>query len=344
MAVNLQLWKNLYTLFDEITELKPWDFLYETDIFGIKSPDTGQQYFISIMGTRGEVFGLAVYEGPLALHRFWDFYDYEAELGSDSLLLIPHTLVIRDDRENLSNQQYNIIKKLGLKYRGRGAWPNIQKITPGFLPHNPDEKRLNDLIHILSQSINVITRARENKAFIHPIEHHDDEYLIREQSQKGKNKEWTDASRRVPTPGIRQEFYYNTAHLDAFKSLSFQYEHLETDLKLVPAPTKEKNLSPCFPFLLLFVEPTYGTILDFELILPSPDFTSMISRLPDLIFQKITKNNSKPRKLKFKSPYIEGVMRLIQNETNVVTEHAFHLPALDEAAQTMIEHLQNYGR
>lgn len=147
-SANLQLWKNLYTLFDEFTAMQPWTYLYETDIFGVKSPDTQQQYFISIMGTRGEVFGLAAYEGPLALHRFWDFYEYEAELGPESLL----------------------------------------------------------------------------------------------------------------------------------------------------------------------------------------------------IFQKITKNNSKPRKLKFKSPYIEGVMRLIQKETNVETEHTFHLPSLDEAAQTMIEHLQNYGR
>ena len=35
-----------------------------------------------------------------------------------------------------------------------------------------------------AQSINVIKRASQNKTFIHPREDHDDEYLVREQTQK----------------------------------------------------------------------------------------------------------------------------------------------------------------
>ena len=346
MNTNLQLWKKIYTQFDELMALKPWEVLYESDIFGIKSPDTSQVYFISIMGSLGEVFGLSAYEGPLALDRFWKLYEYETELGAENILLIPHMLVSFDEQENLPDRQCDIIEELSLKYKGKGkgAWPNIQQISPGFFPATPDEKRLHDLTHILSQSINVIKRAGQNKAFIHPLGHHDDEYLIREQTQKDNKTEWTDIARRIPTPHIKQEFTYNTENLNAVNSLPFNYECIEMDLKISPSPIKEGNLPACFPFILMFVDSKNGRILDFDLLLPSPDFEFLIRKLPDHIFSRMIQNNIKPRKLKFKSTYIEGAMMFIQKKTDLETEQTLNLPSLDEASKSMIDHLQGYGK
>jgi hypothetical protein len=43
-----------------------------------------------------------------------------------------------DDRENLTKQERDTIRSLGLRYRGRGQWPSFQDFTPGYMPWNLD--------------------------------------------------------------------------------------------------------------------------------------------------------------------------------------------------------------
>ena len=52
------------------------------------------------------------------------------------------------DREELSDEDQRILRAAGLRYRGRGNWPQIQRTTPGFLPYRTDanEGRLAKLI------------------------------------------------------------------------------------------------------------------------------------------------------------------------------------------------------
>ena len=50
----------------------------------------------------------------------------------------------------------------------------------------------------------------------------------------------------------------------------------------------------------------------------------------------------KTRKLKFKSPCIEGVMGLIQKETDMKTEWTLKLPLFDETTKSKIDYLQRY--
>jgi len=47
----------------------------ETDIFGIKIPGTNRIYFISVMGSLGEVTAITAYMGERALQMFWELQD-----------------------------------------------------------------------------------------------------------------------------------------------------------------------------------------------------------------------------------------------------------------------------
>jgi len=53
----------IYDLARDFRKLSPWDYMNEDEIFGIKIPDNDRIYFISIMGSLGEVFALTSYEG-----------------------------------------------------------------------------------------------------------------------------------------------------------------------------------------------------------------------------------------------------------------------------------------
>mgnify|MGYP006283848213 FL=1 len=156
---KLELWKKIYSLCDELFSLKPWNILYEDDVFAVKSPESRNEYFISIMGSNEEVYAMSAYEGADALYQFWNLHEREDMFPPESIMLIPHMMVSLDDRENITQKQRSVIKELGLTYRGRQAWPNVERIIPAYLPTIPDDFHLHDLVFILEQSIHVIKRA-----------------------------------------------------------------------------------------------------------------------------------------------------------------------------------------
>lgn len=337
---ELKLWQQIYSLCDELFSLKPWTILYEDDLFAVESPESGNVYFISIMGSNEEVYALAAYEGAEALYQFWDLHNGEIELPPENIMLIPHMMVSLDNRENIPEKQRSVIKQLGLKYRGKQAWPNIERIIPAYLPDIPDDSLLHDLVFILEQSIHIIKRATKNKDLIYNETHHEDEYLFREAKTDNGQRVWKDVYKRVPVPTREEKISYSKDKLNSFKKLPEGKNELEMDFVMIPAPTKEKGGAPYFPFVLIIVDPNEGMILDFEMLSPQPDFPSMLSRLPDTIFEKFIKTGKRPGKISYKSPYIEGIMGWIEKETEQEMEQRLDLPVLDDAVGYLIDSMK----
>lgn len=333
---DLNLWKKLYSLYDELFSLKPWTFLFEDEIFAVKAPESQQEYFISIMGSNEEVYALSAYEGAEALYQFWDLHNSESALPTENILLIPHMMVALDDRENIPQKQRSVIKQLGLTYRGRQAWPNIERIEPAYFPAIPGDPQLRDLVHILEQSIHVIQRASKDKSFIHNKDHYEDEYLFREATMDKEQWVWNDTYRRVPESTRKEKINYTKDRLNAFNELPVGEHRLEIDLVMIPAPMKDKNKPACFPFLFLMVDPEADMILDFELMSPRPDFQTMIGSFPDTLLEKLINAGQRPRQISYKSSVIEGIMRWLEDQTDQKTEQTTNLPSLDEAANYLI--------
>jgi len=63
LAPTLEEWRRLYQATMRVKELAPWDWMTETDIFGVRDPEIHETGFVSVMGMRGEHFSLAVYLG-----------------------------------------------------------------------------------------------------------------------------------------------------------------------------------------------------------------------------------------------------------------------------------------
>ena len=337
---ELKLWQKIYSLCDEFFSLKPWNILYEDDLFAVKSPESGNEYFISIMGSNEEVYAMSAYEGAEALYQFWDLHNGEIELPPETIMLIPHMMVSLDNRENIPQKQRSVIKQLGLKYRGKQAWPNIERIIPAYLPDIPDDSHLYDLVYILEQSIQVIKRASKSVAFIYNEERHEDEYLFREAKSDNGQWVWKDVYKRVTVPTREKKINYSNDKLASFKKLPVGNHELEMDLVMIPAPTKEKGGAPYFPFIFIIVDPNRGMIIDFEILSPEPDFDSMLNRLPDTILGKIIKTGKRPGEISYKSPYIKGIMEWIEKETGQEMVQRLDLPALDEAVEYLIEQMK----
>src|SRR5258708_19707279 len=69
--------KKLYDLAIQVKKLAPWQWMEETDVFGLENPDTGELGFVSVMGNIGEYEAVAVYPCALGLYAFINFQSDE---------------------------------------------------------------------------------------------------------------------------------------------------------------------------------------------------------------------------------------------------------------------------
>lgn len=62
----------LYSLIKDLNDLAPCEDLFETDVFGVEIPDSGLIYFVSILGSEGQIRGMSAYKSAAALSSFWE--------------------------------------------------------------------------------------------------------------------------------------------------------------------------------------------------------------------------------------------------------------------------------
>src|SRR5947209_235334 len=86
---TLEAWRQLYELAGKLKELAPWEWMDESEIFGVESPEDGEIGFVSVMGARGEHLAIGIYLGAEGLYGFWDFQNEGHEKEPLALFDIP---------------------------------------------------------------------------------------------------------------------------------------------------------------------------------------------------------------------------------------------------------------
>src|ERR1051326_7444971 len=154
--------KTLFSLAARVKELAPWEWMDESEVFGVQNPETGELGFVSVMGMAGQHFAVAVYVGAEGLYGVLDFASQETITNPDQLLAIPQLQASFENRDTLDKQDRELIKRLGLKFRGAGAWPMFRSYRPGFMPWFVTSEEARFLAHALEQTLEVAPRVKED--------------------------------------------------------------------------------------------------------------------------------------------------------------------------------------
>lgn len=133
---NLDEWKQLYEVTERIKALEPWKDLWDTDIIGVPGIGGREEAFISVLGRAGRCTGLCVYEDIGALNQLFMMSSQEKISADDKLLAYKQNALVCywGSRDDLSREQYQRVKQLGYKYRGRNRWLYFLSFKEGFFP------------------------------------------------------------------------------------------------------------------------------------------------------------------------------------------------------------------
>lgn len=148
-----EVWRQLYTYADEWVQLKPWEVLWSNDFVALEINE--KTYYCTIMGKLGDCIGVSIYEGEEGYADLCSIaHEYPDQAITQYMMFEQNCLTFyMGDREEVPKGQKEIIKKLGLKYRGKGHWPYFLSFVPRFYPYEINDQQASVIVQVFKHLI-----------------------------------------------------------------------------------------------------------------------------------------------------------------------------------------------
>ncbi len=283
-----QEWSALYQAAIEFRDLAPWQWMWDTDLFGVQEPRTGEVGYCCIMGRLGEHFAMAVYEGSEGLAGLWQMRQVSNASNPVDILMLQKCLMASfEDRRQLQQQDLSQIQSLGLKFRGRHAWPQFRSYLPGYQPWFLTAPQTRFLTLALQQSLDVARRFQTDPDLL-PQASPKGAYLVRVQQPDGS---WRDtfakpAQAVAERPSALPLDDITAARADRLKRLPKTRGTLEMEFFYMPGAVKGENGGrPYFPYVVMAADTASGMILGINVVSTEEIAPAMVGALLDVIEQ-----------------------------------------------------------
>ncbi len=329
-------WSALFEAATQFKRLKCWEWMSDSDLFGVQIPETGEIGYCCVMGELGEVFALTVYPGVEGLAS----YEYLQGLAQDGLsgdLLGPQTLLTTqdcvmasfEDRSELHQKDLQLIRSLGMKFRGKREWPMFRNYRPGYLPWFVTASEVRLLTVTLQQATEVAEQVRENPRVLAPPQDDHDSILLR----TPRDGSWANAWHFLPNYAFPTFVpIINDLRLAHLKKAGFpSMGTWTTDCVALPMPIEE-GPRPYYP-LGFPVFRSDGKALGVELLHPE----DIETQLPEAFMKLLERLQLSPESLQVGSERAFVLLEPIAKKLNFSIQRVESLPVLDFFLQGMEE-------
>lgn len=270
--VSLEQWKELYELASVLKAAKPWEDFWDMDLLVICPKGRKEPFFCSIMGKGGSCYGISVYEGYEGLQDLEMLADSQmAGMSSEYAMFEQNNLTCYwGDREEVPMPQKNVIRELGLKFRGKGQWPFFLSFKKRFAPYTPDADEAAKLIQVYKGLIAALTYFRENET---PVDYENGEVLWYIYNEK--EKLWKPEIHGMPDE-FGKEFPIAELEDEILKKKLQKRPRVEGELQLdfiyLNGHLEEEGYDrPVNPLAFMAVEGTSGMVITVELLGPDEE-------------------------------------------------------------------------
>ncbi|HID87642.1 MAG TPA: hypothetical protein EYP55_09750 [Anaerolineae bacterium] len=333
-------WQALYQAAIAFKEIEAWTWMYDSDVFGVQDPVTGEIGYCCVMGALGEVFALAVYLGTEGLESYLRVASGPPSSPFEALetALLQRCLVASfANREELSKEDRQVIKRLGLKFRGRNEWPLFRSYRPAYHPWylTADEARF--LTLALQQAREVCLRFEEDPALFDPP--NGDLWFVRVPEETEEGLSWRDAWLK-PAPLAEKEL--PTVPIDELrlarlrKAAQLMQAAWEMDVFLSPTPVQDKRGErPYYPYVLMSVDHASGFIFGTDLVSPE----TYLAELPERFLALAERLNMLPAEIWVQKEEALELLEPITSRLGIELYLVDWLESLENARSAMWEFL-----
>ncbi|HMK49131.1 MAG TPA: hypothetical protein VK435_03695 [Thermodesulfovibrionales bacterium] len=284
---SLKEWKALYDAAVAFKRERPWEWVSETEVFGVANPKTGEVGYCCIMGELGEMLAMAVYEGTEGLQGYLKIRKGQIKPGNPDALYVQKCLMLSfEGKKMLQEDELEIIDELGLVFRGRDAWPVFRSYKPGYFPWFLNRDEVLFMTVALNQAMVVFNRMKHDAELLHGSRKN--LYLIRTLKKESGKAEWQDEW-KTPAPMEENEKFFeepvNEIRIQKLKkTLKPSTAVWEIDFFHTPTPIMQGE-RPVFPYAIMVMDHDTRFIFDMHLAVSSTYQKEFLGRFLDCLEQ-----------------------------------------------------------
>lgn len=264
-------WIRLFELVDDFKKLKPWQWLWSNQVIMVQVPDLDEFAYASVMGRDGSEFGLAAYIGNDGLRSFKEALNWEGEEPFDFMARQRSIVLSLSDRNELEQEDYRLIKNLGLRFRGKKQWPMFRSMKPGYHPWMLEDEEVQMFVVILEQVMEATRQAQGNSALIPEADQ--EKWYARVPVASTQGRIWREQWLK---PVLKKEQSLSVPLFVSelkLKQLRKQFRNLNKTIEFgtfyAPNPVQEnEGERPYYPFVITAVERKQGMVIFNEIIGP----------------------------------------------------------------------------
>lgn len=330
---SVREWRELYCAATEFKQAGCWNWMWDSDLFGVQNPENGEIGYCCIMGKAGEHFALAVYPGAEGLETYRRIQKEGDYLPPFEAILLQKCLMASfEDRSLLAKRDLEVIRALGLKFRGRNSWPLFRSYLPGYVPWYLNGEEARFLTVALRQSVDVARRFSEDPEILPQSENL---YLIREPRKEGDGVVWRDEWIEQ-MPRERKEIDaqpIDEAYLNKIRKGNLQSKGTwEIDFFHLPQGVQEKKERPYFPCTILLVDHFSGLIMGHELT----DSENLAFELQKAFLRTVENLEIMPREVLVGREETFKMLKPTTCRLRVKMRRVKRLPLLEQARETLL--------
>lgn len=337
---SMQEWEALYKAAIEFRKIEPWEWMRETDIFGVQNPQTGEIGYCCILGELGEVLAMAVYRGTEGLQGYLKILKGKIRPGDLDAPYIQDCLLSSfENKQFIEKEAMKIINELKLKFSGRNSWPLFRSYKPGYFPWFLNRDEVLYLTFALQQARDVCLRVNKNSKLLRPPKRN--LYLIRVPEARDGTVVWKDEWREPAC--MKQKRENSEEAVDEIriqrikKTVNPNPMLWEIDFFHTPTPVSQ-GARPFFPYAIMLVDHDTGFILDMYL----SESDEYRREFPDKFLSCIEKTSVLPLEILVRK---EEALKLLMPSTsrlNIKLSMVKKLPNIDHARREMVRHLKEF--
>ncbi|MCO6489542.1 MAG: hypothetical protein J5I98_14040 [Phaeodactylibacter sp.] len=330
-----QTWKEFYEAAIAYRDLKPWEWMHDSDIFGIQDPESGEIGYCCVMGNAGEVYALGLYPGDEGFKSYLLLLNQPDEISmEDQFALGLNQIMFKVefvDRSELSEKDLKQIKALGLKFRGRNQWVQARHHLPGTLGRPINAEQAKRLTHALRQACEVAARYEEDEDVLYGK---DDKMLLRVPEQKEGQLAWKDKYVThkgynitpfpviKPSPALVKKAKKELKHSKGAILFLFQY---------MRSQVKGDDGLPFLPRLALWITYPDGMIVSMEML----GREDGLEKLEASFFKLVRQMGFIPRQIVFNSMMGSNALSRLAMELEIEMMYAPEEKIFEEVMRSM---------
>lgn len=309
--------KQLYILAKQLYEENFWDDYLKTDLIAIQLPNHKEPVIISVLGKNQHNVGFLFHRNLEELACFFEATIKIKRQEFNSMLdviQVQHCLSLEfEDRTAISEEEYQLIKKSGVPFRGKKTWPVFVDYFPGYHPAVIDELEESFIIEVMEKLLETAKDFREKLA-CYKKQKLPSEILMRTYQKDGS---YTDGLFVLPTAivkGISQLKKIAPVLLTPFEMKRVSSQKMgssiwEMDIDFINMPVVPSDGGRAyFPVVLLIVDSEENTIICSEFFKPGD--SEAIQRF---LIQLILSENRRPPTIVVHTKQHYRVARSLEN-------------------------------